>query len=125
VPVARVEVVVGLVVLVLEVYCLLNCILTPAAQARGLPKALWLILIVLLPLLGSVLWVVLGRRQVASAALPALPELPAPPAAPPAAAHRYPRYAAMTIDERIRRLEEDLARLELESSEDGDAAARG
>ena len=112
---ARVELVVALVVLVLELYSIVNCILTPDEQVKGVPKVLWLVLIVLLPLLGSVLWLGVGRDRV-----PARPRtaVVAPPVASPSS------YAAMTAEERIRRMEEDLARLERESGEDG-AAPRG
>jgi hypothetical protein len=114
--VARIELVVALVVLVLELYSIVNCILTPESQVRGIPKALWLVLIVLVPLLGSVLWLGVGRDRVAPVPRRA-PAGPAP-AVPPSG------YAAMTAEERIRRMEEDLARLERESGEDG-AAPRG
>ncbi|HEY0373265.1 MAG TPA: PLDc N-terminal domain-containing protein [Amnibacterium sp.] len=113
---ARIELVVALIVLVLELYSIVNCILTPDAQVKGIPKALWLVLIVLLPLLGSVLWLGVGRDRGVPA--PRRGPMVAPPAVPPSG------YAAMTAEERIRRMEEDLARLERESGEDG-AAPRG
>lgn len=109
---ARVELVVALVVLVLTLYSIVNWILTPDEQVKGVPKVLWLVLIVLLPLLGSVLWLVVGRDRVA--ARPRQPVV-SPPAVSPSG------YAAMTAEERIRRMEEDLARLERESGEDGTA----
>ncbi|MCU1473489.1 hypothetical protein [Amnibacterium sp.] len=110
---ARIELVVALVVLVLELYSIVNCILTPDPQVKGIPKGLWLVLIVLLPLLGSALWLGVGRDRVAPAARRG--SVVAPPAVPPSG------YAAMTGEERIRRMEEDLARLERESGEDGAA----
>jgi hypothetical protein len=114
--VARIELVVALVVLVLELYSIVNCILTPDEQVKGVPKVLWLVLIVLLPLLGSVLWLGVGRDRVVPA--PVRRPVVSPPAVSPSG------YAAMTAEERIRRMEEELARLERESGEDG-AAPRG
>jgi hypothetical protein len=114
--VARIELVVALVVLVLELYAIVNCILTPDEQVKGVPKVLWLVLIVLLPLLGSVLWLGVGRDRVVPA--PVRRPVVSPPAVSPSG------YAAMTAEERIRRMEEELARLERESGEDG-AAPRG
>ena len=113
---ARIELVVALVVLVLALYAFVNCILTPDAQVKGVPKVLWLVFIVLLPLLGSVLWLGVGRGRLAPA------PSPRPEARPPVVSPSG--YAAMTGEERIRRMEEDLARLERESGEDG-AAPRG
>ena len=47
--------------LVLIVYCVLNIITTPEDQIRNLPKLLWLVLVIFLPLIGSVAWLVAGR----------------------------------------------------------------
>lgn len=104
-PVARVEMVLGFVVLLVWVYSIITCVLTPEHQVRGLPKWAWLVLVVLLPVLGSVLWLGVGRYG--------SPRLPHARAVRPA-----PRtYQAMTADERIRRMEEDLARLDGEGEQ--------
>lgn len=47
--------------LVVTIYALIDCIMTPHAQARGLPKVLWLVLVVILPVAGAVAWLLLGR----------------------------------------------------------------
>ncbi|HEY8318654.1 MAG TPA: PLDc N-terminal domain-containing protein [Amnibacterium sp.] len=108
---ARIELVVALVVLVLEIYSIVTCILTPDAQVKGVPKLVWLLLIVLIPLLGSVLWLGVGRDR--DRGVPQRAAAPAKPAVGPSG------YSAMTSEERIRRMEEDLRRLERESGEDG------
>lgn len=107
--------VLGAVVLLLWIYSLVSCVLTPEHQVRGIPKWAWIVLIVLLPLLGSVLWLAVGRYG--GPRLPRLPEQRAPQ--PPARR----TYEAMTADERIRRMEEDLARLE-DEGEQGDGEPR-
>lgn len=56
--------------LALLIYCALNVITTPEAQVRNLPKLLWLVLVVFLPVVGSVAWLVAGRPQGPSRSLP-------------------------------------------------------
>lgn len=53
----------GLAVLALWVYCVFDVISTQEALIRNLPKMLWLILVVILPAVGSISWLVLGRPQ--------------------------------------------------------------
>jgi hypothetical protein len=48
--------------LILAIYALVDCAQTPSAEIRGLPKPAWLAVIVL-PLVGPVSWLVLGRQQ--------------------------------------------------------------
>jgi hypothetical protein len=47
----------------LLVYCLIDCVQTPEAQVRSLPKVVWVILILLLPFVGSIAWLLVGRSQ--------------------------------------------------------------
>ena len=51
----------ALLELILLVYCVLNVITTPEDQVRNLPKLLWLVLVILLPLIGGIAWLVAGR----------------------------------------------------------------
>lgn len=53
----------GLVVLVLWVYCLVDAITSDADAVRNLPKPLWVLLVLLLPTAGSLAWLLLGRPQ--------------------------------------------------------------
>lgn len=55
--------VLALVEVVLLVYCVLNVITTPDADVRNLPKLLWLLLVVVLPLVGGIAWLIAGRPQ--------------------------------------------------------------
>lgn len=50
-----------LLVVGLLVYCLIDCAQAPAPSVRTLPKPAWLLVIVVLPLLGSVGWLLVGR----------------------------------------------------------------
>jgi hypothetical protein len=45
----------------LLVYALLDCIQTESLTVRNLPKTLWVLLIIFLPIVGSVAWLVAGR----------------------------------------------------------------
>jgi hypothetical protein len=50
-----------LLLLVLTIYALVECIQTEPSRQRNLPKALWLLLILVLPLLGPIAWFLAGR----------------------------------------------------------------
>jgi hypothetical protein len=47
----------------LLVYCLIDCVQSPEGDVRNLPKTVWIFLIILLPIVGSVTWLVAGRPQ--------------------------------------------------------------
>ena len=60
----------ALVELGLLVYCVLNIITTPEGQVRNLPKLLWLLLVIIVPIVGSIAWLVAGRPQGPATSLP-------------------------------------------------------
>ena len=45
----------------LYIYFAIDVIRTPRGQTRTLPKFVWLLLVLLLPLLGGLIWLALGR----------------------------------------------------------------
>jgi hypothetical protein len=47
--------------LVLLVWCLVECIQTPAHLVRNLEKPWWIVLIIFVPLVGCIAWLVAGR----------------------------------------------------------------
>lgn len=51
----------GLATLVLWLYCLFDAITTPEAACRNLPKILWVVVVLLFPLIGSIAWLLAGR----------------------------------------------------------------
>ncbi len=61
---------VGIFELGLLVYCVLNVITTPESECRNLPKLLWLVIVIILPLVGGIAWLVAGRPQGPSRSLP-------------------------------------------------------
>jgi hypothetical protein len=55
--------IVGLVLLGLWLYVILEVITTDSTLCRNLPKPLWLVIVILLPSVGSVAWLIAGRPQ--------------------------------------------------------------
>ncbi len=52
----------GVILLVaIYIYCIIDVLRTPRDDARTLPKWVWLILVIFVPLIGSLLWLVFGR----------------------------------------------------------------
>jgi hypothetical protein len=110
----------------LLLYCVLDIVLSDAAAIRNLPKLVWLVLVLLVPLIGALVWFIAGRPLSAGLA----PGSTAPSAAQ--AMHRHPargrprprppqRPVARGPDddpEFLRRLDERLKKRE---EDDGDA----
>lgn len=55
------RVVLGLLAVALYIYFIIDVARTPKAQARTLPKWLWLVLVIVLPILGGLIWLLLGK----------------------------------------------------------------
>jgi hypothetical protein len=53
----------ALIELALIIYCLIDCIQTPADEVRNLPKVVWILLILLIPIIGPIVWLAAGRPQ--------------------------------------------------------------
>jgi hypothetical protein len=51
----------GLLIFALWIFCLIDVIATDEYRMRNLPKGVWIFLVLLVPLLGSLLWLVAGR----------------------------------------------------------------
>jgi hypothetical protein len=60
---ANMPLVIGLAVLAFWLYCLFDVITTPEEDVRNLPKALWMLIALLLLIVGGGLWLVLGRPR--------------------------------------------------------------
>ncbi|MDQ0642572.1 PLD nuclease N-terminal domain-containing protein [Microbacterium murale] len=105
---ARLLIVGGFLALVFWVFSIVDCAVQPATRHRGASKAAWIAIVVLIPVLGGILWFALGRRRrrdqesIRRAAPDDDPE--------------FLRSLGNTEqDDRIRRLEEELARLDDET----------
>lgn len=53
----------GLLALVLAIYTVVDCVQTPEEQVRGLPKVVWVFVILLFPFAGPAGWWFAGRPQ--------------------------------------------------------------
>lgn len=54
----------SLLLLALWIYCIFDVVTTDARDCRNLPKPLWLVIVLVLPDLGSIIWLVAGRPRV-------------------------------------------------------------
>jgi hypothetical protein len=70
--------------LALVVFCLIDCVQSDDHRIRNLPKWAWIVLIILLPIVGAVVWLVGGRPTRAGAGRAA--------SAPPTKTAGYPTY---------------------------------
>jgi len=107
------EGVVLLVLLGFWIWAIFDCISTDGAVIRNLPKGVWLILVLLLPDIGSLAWLLLGRPQNASWR-PGSTDYAAPRR--PIAIEDHPRYSATpsVTDRRSAELDRKLEQWEAE-----------
>ncbi len=109
VSVARLLLLLALLAVVFWVFSVIDCAVQPAVRHRGVAKPAWILIVLFLPVVGGILWFTLGRgRRVRVAA---------PPDDDPDFLRRIGSVSDQ--DERIRRLEEELARLDDETGESG------
>jgi hypothetical protein len=93
------------------VYSIVDCALQPATRHRGVNKTAWMFIVVLLPVLGGLLWFVIGRGRRSVAAARRAPD------DDPEFLGRLSLGSISDQDERIRRLEEELAQLDAEADD--------
>ncbi|GHD51862.1 PLDc_N domain-containing protein [Mycetocola manganoxydans] len=96
-------VVVSALTLVLVVGALVDIITRQDGQVKHLPKMVWILLVVFLPLIGSILWFIIGREY---------PERTRRPAATRQATRQHPEPSFSTP--RPESTEEQLLRVERE-----------
>jgi len=109
---ARLLLVLGLLAVLFWVYSVIDCAVQPPLRHRGVRKPAWIVIVLLIPVIGGVLWFVVGRARKHDMVQSA-------PDDDPEFLRRLGDISDQ--DERIRRLEEDLARLDGE--DDGPDAA--
>ena len=110
---ARFWVITAVIAAAFMIYSLVDCAMTDRARVRGPRKGLWF-LIILLPILGGVLWFLIGRGR--GTARPTARTVA--PDDDPAFLRRLAHDADQ--EERIRRLEQELADLDSDGPPPGE-----
>jgi hypothetical protein len=117
----------GLLVLAglgLTLYALIDCIRTDDSEVRGVPKVVWVLLILLVTVVGPIAWIVAGRNR----SSPGPVQRPPGPVAPdddPEFLRRIEQQRRLQAeDERLRRWEEELRQRDQDQG-DGDGAGAG
>jgi len=64
----KVWLVVGIAVILVTVYALVECVTFDRSRIRGLPRWVWVFVIVLVPVVGAMLWLFIGRGSNQSSA---------------------------------------------------------
>ena len=108
--------IVGLVVLLFWIWALFDVIATDSSMCRNLPKPMWVVLVIILPVFGAIIWLLLGRPEKAHWR-PGSSDYAAPRR--PVGVEDSPRYSPTPIitDRRSRELDEELERWEREQRE--------
>ena len=109
---ARLLLILALVATVFWVYTIVDCAVQPPSRHRGVSKGAWMAIVILLPVLGGVLWFVIGRGRAGGK-----PVARRAPDDDPEFLGRMTASARAEQDERIRRLEEELAQLDSEADD--------
>lgn len=91
------------------VYSIVDCAMQPPTRHRGVSKPAWLAITILLPVLGGILWFLIGRGRGSTTAPVRAPD------DDPAFLRGLGSQSEQ--DERIRRLEEELAQLDAEDDD--------
>ncbi|HZU93610.1 MAG TPA: PLDc N-terminal domain-containing protein [Microbacterium sp.] len=116
-----------LLVIALMIGALIDIITRDDSQVRFLPKMAWIIIVILLPLIGSLLWFAIGREYAeAGIRLPRMTrreQHPSPPAAP--AAPVDTRTTEQQIADLDREIEEWRLRQEIEKRKQNPSTGSG
>jgi hypothetical protein len=98
-----------ILVLAIDIYALVDVILTDPYRIKSLNKFFWVVIILLLPLIGAILWFAIGKEH-GQSARPQQRMRAIGPDDDPAFLRNARRLEEQ--DERIRRLEQELADLD-------------
>src|SRR5437588_8395253 len=121
----------GFALLAFWLYCLYDVITTDESLVRNLPKMVWLIIVILLPDIGGLAWLLLGRPQKWQLAQPRYrgdsrpaSELPDLDGMDPLIREREERARMKMWEAQLKRREDEIRRREMELGRgDGPPAA--
>jgi hypothetical protein len=119
--------VIGIALVFVWIYCLYDVITTHDGLVRNLPKLAWFVIVLLIPDIGSILWLCFGRPHIQSqrvvhvdrfrsrSASPALPAFDAPALDDlhPVVREREQMARIRMLEAQLRRRESELRRHEL------------
>ena len=113
----RLGIALGVAALVFYIYSVADCALFDRSRVRGIPKHVWVLVVILFPIIGGILWFLVGRgRRKADLAR----RVTAPDDDP---AFLGKLRLDHDQEERIRRLEKELAELD-DNGPDNDQSGR-
>jgi Phospholipase_D-nuclease N-terminal len=115
---ARLWFILGLMVVILSIYTLVEAAMFDRGRIRGLPRWVWLFVIFLIPVIGPLLWLFVGRGRA---------EVPGVRATRSFAPDDDPEFLKKldrekSQQERIRQMERELADLDADDPQGGPAA---
>ena len=96
------------------IYSLVECLMTPKHLVRAMPKAAWVLVILLVPVVGALLWLFLGRARKPK---PAAARGPAPRVASPDDDETFLRQLDIQRRQQARQAEMDRREAELRARE--------
>lgn len=123
---ARVLIVAGLLALAFTVFAVVDCALADRSRIRGLPRWGWILVSLVLPVVGGVLWFLIGSGRRGPATRYVGPDDDPDFLRSRATSWRRPAPAveAPADDDRWQQLEQELAALDSEADPDDEGDAR-
>lgn len=119
----------GLLVLAglgLTLYAVIDCIRTDEREIRGVPKVVWVLIILLVTVVGPIAWILAGRDRSSPGPIRRQPGPVAPDDDPEFLRRIEQQRRLKAEDERLRRWEEELRRREQgQGDAEGDGAGAG
>lgn len=101
-------------VIALMVFALVDIIRRDDSEVKHLPKVMWVIIVLIVPLIGCGLWFALGREYSSAGIRMPRPAPRANPAVAPPPVRRDTRTTEQQLADLEREIEEDRLRAELE-----------
>ncbi|MFT4775223.1 MAG: hypothetical protein ACI84A_000266 [Pontimonas sp.] len=96
----------GVAAVAFTIYALVDLFMTHAPRVRAFPKPLWIVVIVVLPIIGPLLWLRVGKAE------PRIKRILGVSKAPDDDPKFLGSLDSESSDERIKRLEEELRKLD-------------
>lgn len=118
----RLWLVVGVIAAVFYIYSIVDTALIERSRVRALPKPAWLLIVIIFPLIGGVLWFIFGRARRGTVTRSRVIAPDDDPEFLGSIGRSRVKNTKQTRDEaeRIRQLEKDLAELDETKNKNGD-----